>query len=246
MRQSIVDISALAKALAPVGQSNDIFAAGLGPNLAVDFSRVYFVGHSYGAITGGMNLAVNPRLTRAVTYAGGATSIDVFSNPGSVYSATLNSLLGGGGIQPGTPSYLKMLQIGKWILDPADPANYLHYVLPAVLPNPFVAVGLGAYFPSQPRDVLAEISLGDGSVPNAQNTFYAGRLGLPVPAAGDPGTSSFVQWYVNAASGADPVTAKVNHGNLLDFAVPTLTGQAQSNAADFLVNPVGQAATVRP
>jgi hypothetical protein len=245
MRQSVVDISALAKALAPIGQSGDAFAAELAARgLAVDFSRVYFVGHSYGAITGGVSLAVNPRLTRAVTYAGGATGMDVFSNPGSVYSAALNGLLGGAGIQPGTPDYLKTLQIGKWILDPAEPANYLHYVLPAVLPNPFPA-SLQAFFPSQPRDVLAEISLGDGSVPNAQNTYYAGRLGYPVPAAGSPATDSNVQWYIDPAH----VGSTVSHGNLLDFiggVDGSLTKQAQSNAAQFLVSPAGQAASVYP
>ncbi len=256
IRQDVIDKSALMKALAPVPFASNAFSSELAARgLAVDPTKVYFVGHSFGAITGAASLAANPRIRLGVAYAPGATALDVFANPESRYNAILVGLLSGAGIAPGSPDFLKTLQIGKWILDPADPANFLSYALTGSLPvplgkttnSPFEGTALAAIWPAQPqRDALIQMSLSDGSVPNAQNTYYAARLGYPVPAAGSASTSSNVQWFVNAASGADPVAAKVNHSNLLDFFVPTLTQQAQSNAADFLTNPVGQAATVRP
>ncbi len=248
MRQDVIDKSALVKALGPVPFASNAFSSELAARgLAVDPTKVYFVGHSYGAITGAMSLTVNPRISRGVVYAGGATAMDVFANPESRYNALLVGLLGGAGIAPGSADFLKTLQVGKWILDPADPANFLSYALPGALPSPFAGTPLATFFPAQPqRDVLVQISLGDGSVPNEQNTYYGARLGLPIPSAGSAATDSRVQWFVNAASGADPVTDRVSHSNLLDFGVGTLTRKAQSNAADFLASPSDQAATVRP
>jgi pimeloyl-ACP methyl ester carboxylesterase len=216
----------------------------LGRGLAVDPLRTYYVGHSFGAISDAITLAANPRVVRGVLAAPGATAVDVFSSPESHYSANLNALLATATppILPGTSDYLKTLQVAKWILDPAEPANFVSFVLPGALPNPFQGSALQAFFPAQPaRDVLSQFSYKDGSVPNAQNAYYAGRLGYPVPPVGSAATDSNVQWYF------DPVgPGTVSHSNILDFKIDSLTRQAQSNAAQFLVTPVGQAATVTP
>jgi hypothetical protein len=250
MRQDVVDKSALGKALGPIPFDPNSFAMTLaGQGLAVDPTRTYYVAHSYGAITGAMTLAVNPRVSRGVLAAPGATAIDVFSNPDSHYSAVLNALLSSAGISPGTSDYLKTLQLGKWILDPADPANFVSYVTPGALPTPFdpavsgttTTAPLAALFPQPQRDILSEFSFKDGSVPNAQNAYYAGRLGYLIPPVSPAATDSFVQWYF------DPVPpGTVSHENLIDFKNASLTQQAQSNAAEFLVNPAGQTGTVIP
>jgi len=95
------------------------------------------------------------------------------------------------------------------------------------------------------RDVLAQLSLCDNSVPNPQNLYYAGSLGLLAPAT--PGTSStgLVQWFTQTGAAACPADA-VTHGNLIDFAIPTLTQQAQSYLGGFLASPANVVTPVLP
>ncbi len=251
LRQDVIDVSALVKALAPVGKSSDAFAAHLESThgIAVDFSKVYWVGHSGGVFAGTASLAANPRITRAVAYAGGATAIDVFANPESHFNAALVDLLGGAGIAPGTPDYLKFLQIGKWILDPADPANFARYVVPGGLFTAFAVPPLDpdlvALWPSQPaREVLTQLSICDGTVPNAQNTLLSALLGLPVPAPPTT-TTGRVQWFSQTGAGTCPGD-QVSHSNIIDFATPSLTQQAQTAIGSFLATPANVATPVTP
>jgi hypothetical protein len=250
LRQDVIDVSALVKALAPTSlPANPEFIeylANFHGGLQVDPTQVYWIGHSGGVFAGTASIAANPRITRAVTYAGGATAIDVFANPDSHYNANLLQLLGGAGIQPGTPDYLKFLQIGKWILDPADPANFARYVVPAGpgLPNQL----LGGLQP--PRQVLTQLSLCDGTVPNTQNTLFSGLLGrtptgLPlvdatfgdwrVPAPGTT-TSARAQWFSKTGAAACPADA-VGHSNPWDFGNASLAWKAQAEMAGFLASP---------
>jgi pimeloyl-ACP methyl ester carboxylesterase len=229
LRQNIIDTSAVVKAIAPVGKSTDAFASWLeaGYGLAVDFSKVYYVGHSYGAIHGIASVAANPRVGSLVDIAGGATSIDVFANPESHYNSVFTGLLAGAGIFPGTPDYLKFVQIGKWILDPADPANFARFT---------TSNTLGTLPPSFPapatRPALAQLSLCDATVPNAQNTYLASQLGLTVP---DPAstTSGRVQWFMQTGAASCPADG-VSHSLVADFSIPSLTYKLQGNAAAFL------------
>jgi dienelactone hydrolase len=252
LRQDVIDKSALVKALAPIGKSADAFAAYLEAThgLAVDFTKVYFVGHSGGVFSATASLAVNPRFTRAVTYAGGATAIDVFANPESRYHANLVALLAGADVTEGSADYLKLLQIGKWIMDPADPANFAKHVIPGSLPSPFAlppfsATPLAALWPAQPvRDVLTQLSICDGTVPNAQNQLFSALLGLSVPSPSSA-TTGRVQWYAQTGAGVCPGDA-VTHSNLLDFVTPSLTQQAQAYASDFLASPANVVTPVLP
>lgn len=267
LRQDVIDQSALVKALAPVGASTDAFASHLETThgIAVDYSRIYWVGHSGGVFSGTASLAANPRITRAATYAGGATAIDVFANPESHYHANLVALLSSAGISEGTADYLKFLQIGKWILDPADPANFARHVVPAAgtpLPNPFAAPPLSLGFPAlaaigatQPaREVLTQISMCDGTVPNAQNTLLSALFGrkddgtyvsgyaVPAPATS---TTAHVQWFSQTGAALCPGDA-VGHSNLLDFSSPSLAAQAQASIGSFLAIPANVVTPVLP
>jgi hypothetical protein len=258
LRQDVIDVSSLIKALAPLGPSADPFATYLATRsqglLAVDSSKVYWIGHSFGVFAGTASLAANPRISRAVTYAGGATAIDVFANPQSYYNASLIQLLAGAGVAPGTPDFLKFLQIGKWILDPADPANFAPYVVPAEpgqgLPSP-----LGGKQPS--RQVLTQVSLCDGTVPNTQNTLLSGLLGrrsdgtslvdatfgdwrIPAPASG---TTSRTQWFSMSSNAVCPGDA-VGHSNPWNFATSAaLAWKTQAEMAGFLSSPSPSNAT---
>lgn len=271
LRQNTIDLAAVVKALAPLGDSSDAFASYLKArfDLSVDHTKVFWIGHSGGVFAGTQSLAVNPRITRAVAYAGGATAVDVFANPQSSFHASLVALLGSAGIAEGTSDYLKTLQIAKWILDPADPANFARYVVRASttpLPNPFAAGPLSVAFPalaaigaSQPaREVLTQISLCDGTVPNAQNTLLSGLLGrqddgsfvsgygVPTP---DTSTTAHVQWFssqAGATGGASCPTGVVGHSNPWDFSNPSLAQQAQGFMGGFLASPANVVTPVVP
>ncbi|HVO17893.1 MAG TPA: hypothetical protein VMU15_01470 [Anaeromyxobacter sp.] len=241
LRQDIIDQSALVKALAPAGGSTDAFAAHLaGEGIGVDYTQVYWVSHSLGSIQGAVDIAVNPRISRAVLDVPGATVVDIFADPASVYHAALLALLAP--IQENTPAYLQTLQLAKWILDPAEPANFGSHVALDPLVSP-----LNASFPNPDRvgAILVQNALCDGSIPNTENAFFDSQLGLLVPTAGDT-TNGYVQWYVNAASGATCPADATTHGFLLDYVNLSLTTQAQTTAASFLSSPSAEPATVRP
>ncbi|HEY6003613.1 MAG TPA: hypothetical protein VIV57_12120 [Anaeromyxobacter sp.] len=251
LRQDIADQSFLALALArPAALRGpgplDPLAAHLDTTygIAIDPTKVYFVGQSLGAMQGTLNVAANPRFTRAVLAEGGATAIDIFANPDSSFHQTLVDLLAAAGIVEGTPEYLQFLQIAKWVLDPSDPANFAGTLLGGT-DHPRLPIGL-PFAPAQPAEVLAQAALCDGTIPNPQNQELAGLVGVIPPLPPDTvGTGDF-QWFINSAAGATCPTDAATHGVLLDFVHPTLTAQAQASVADFLSSGAAQSTPVRP
>jgi hypothetical protein len=242
LRQDVIDQSALVKALAPYGLSADAFAQHLlaNGNYAIDPTKIYWVSQSLGSIQGAVDLAANPRFSRAVFNAPGATVVDIFANPQSGFHQTLLDLLAP--IEEGSADYLKLLQVAKWILDPADPANFAPHVLTDRLPSPLDGVLPG--LPSS-RSALAQFALCDPTIPNTQNAYFASQLGLTVPAANAGGTGR-VQWFINSASTQTCPADGATHGFLLDGVHVNLTTQAQTAATTFLVTEANQAVTVRP
>jgi hypothetical protein len=242
LRQDIIDQSALVKALAPTTQpaTMDAFEQHLKDtyDIAVDPTKVFWLSQSLGSIQGGVDLAVNPRFSRAVFNVPGATVVDIFANPESGFHARLLQLLAP--VQENTAEYLQLLQVAKWILDPADPTNFNRYVLDPTLHSPLNDAGI----PFPTREVLVQAALCDGTIPNAQNAFFASQLGITVPAPG-AGTTGRFQWYLNGASGAACPGNAATHGFLFDLVHPTLTGQAQATAVGFLASPADVPATVR-
>jgi hypothetical protein len=245
LRQDIIDQSALVKALAPTGQSTDAFAAHLaaftgGGAFAVDPTQIYWVSQSLGSIQGAVDIAVNPRISRAVFSVPGATIVDIFANPESRFHASLVSLVAP--IQENSPEYLQLLQVAKWILDPADPANFGRHVIASPLASPLNGAPFNFANPDRTGKILTQNALCDNTIPNTQNAYFASQLGLAVPAAG-AATNGFVQWYAKSAGVTCPADA-VTHGFLLDGANLSLTSKAQTTAGGFLANPSAQPATV--
>jgi hypothetical protein len=196
------------------------------------------VSQSLGSIQGAVDLAANPRFTNAVFNTPGATLVDVLANPKSEFHARLLQLIAP--VEEGTADYLKLLQVAKWILDPADPANFAGHVTANRLESPLDDLpGL-----PETRSALTQSALCDPTIPNEQNALFSALLGLAVPAAG-AGTSGYVQWYVGGAGTACPDDG-ADHGFLIRPVDPTLTTSAQAAAADFLADPAPKPATVRP
>ena len=111
------------------------------------------------------------------------------------------------------------------------------------LPNQFYPLLPGTTQP--PRAVLTQLSLCDGTVPNAQNTLLSGLLGrkddgthvtgydVPLPASSV--LQSHVQWFSQSQFAICPGDM-VGHSNPWDFSSPYLAGVAQQSAAQFLLD----------
>jgi hypothetical protein len=234
LRQDVIDQAALVYALAPAtprAAGADAFAEHLAlSGLAVNPNEVYFASLSLGSENATLSVAVNPRFKKGAFHAGFATIVDDLSNPASSDNARLLALLASATppIVPGTPAYLQFLQVAKWVLDPADAANYA----------PLIAASA--------KPVLSQIGLCDTRIPNAQSQYFTAMLGLPVPAAGAAGTG-FTQWFIDSAATASCPADGVDHGFLIDpTQSPSLTAQAQASFADFLATGAPQPTTVRP
>jgi hypothetical protein len=233
IRQDVIDEAALVNALAPAAPraaGTDAFATHLlASSLAVNPDQVYFASLSMGSENATLSVAVNPRFKKGAFNAGFATIVDVSANPASSDHAVLLGMLSQAGIAPGSADYLLFVQLAKWILDPADAANYAPLIQASGKP------------------VLSQLALCDPRIPNAQAAYFTGLLlGAPVMPAGTPGTG-FTQWFVNSASSQSCPADLVAHGFLVDpSTTPLLTAKAQASFADFLDTSSPQLTTVRP
>lgn len=240
-RQDIIDQSALVRAVTSSNGQTALRAALSSPGaFSIDSAEVYYVGQSLGAIQGTVNIAANPRFSKAVLNAGGGALPDIFDRS-PAFSTQIAQLLASLGIEKGTSAYLQFLQVAKWVLDPADPINFAQNLvtspLPNLLANPDGSVAQSA------KTVLGQAARCDNVVPNSTNELLYGLIGLkPVNPLGDPdGTGTGpLQWYMVDTTTACPDDGSTGaggaaHGFLLDFANQSLTTKAQTDAATFLL-----------
>jgi hypothetical protein len=139
MRQDLIDESQLIRALALVppeaaGTHNVVFEHMFGQNLIIDPGAIYYSGQSLGSIQGTMDVATNPRISKAVFNVGGGSIVDIFTNS-PAFAPAVDWLLAGIGIQRGTAGFLQFLVVAKTILDPADPINFAGHLTANTLPN---------------------------------------------------------------------------------------------------------------
>jgi hypothetical protein len=236
-RQTVLDLQQLVTSLKACG------VTGCG-KLKVDPSRILYFGHSLiggnlGAITLGLT-----ELKTGVLNAAGAGWFDILENTAqtAAFQCPLVDALIDAGVLTGAkfdpdantglcttdawkamPGYRQFAAIGRWILDPADPANFAALLAPtsfllqrieddAVLPD-VASDNLGA-LAGQPRaDASCAVPLGTSIVPSTA------LLAAP--------TSSHFLGYRSVAPG-DPACPPGNtygHGSLLR-PEPSVTGQS--------------------
>jgi hypothetical protein len=242
LRQDVIDHAFLTLALARpaalrAGYTPDALETYLAAthDLGVDPTRVYWASQSLGSVVGTLNLAANDRFSRAVLNTGGATLVDIFANPTSGYHDDLVALLATNDppIQEDTAGYRQFLQVAKWILDPAEPANFAARVA---------------------TPLLFQAAYCDGTIPNDQNELLAALLGATPPLPATTATTGRFQWFLGTASGdvgacpapgAQPPPSAVSHGFLLASTSP-VTIAAQSALADFLATGDAQPTPFRP
>ena len=183
------------------------------------------MGQSLGSINGMVNVAVTPAFTSAVLNAGGGTFTDIAADS-PAFQAQLNQLVTSLGVTPGSAAFLQLLQVFKWVIDPADPINFASTLAARGIP------------------ILGQAARCDNVVPNKENQLFYGLLGKAPTNPVGPQANSTMQWYMLDTTTACPTDGTTGqgatHGFLLDFALPaptnpTLTLKAQANARDFLL-----------
>lgn len=247
IRQDFLDQSMLVRVLTSTnGQA--VLSAAADSAVAIDPNRVFYVGQSLGSVEGTGDLATNPRISRAVLNVGGATIMDILTtspNLGGPFLAVLASI----GIVPGTPEYLLFLITTKWILDPADPANFARHLVTSPLPNLLADPSGG--IAQAPKAILGQGARCDLTVPNSTNELLYGLIGLgplePTAASATPG----LQWFMSSSAGSCPTDATTgpgaSHGFLLDWTHPAMAAAAQENVVSYLLGgPVAPTPVVVP
>lgn len=245
MRQDLIDESQLVRAIAfqaenktgPTGHSVDDrlinrAIAATGGTMIIDPFAVYYSGQSLGAIQGAMNVAANPRISKAAFNVGGGTLVDVFATA-DAFKASFKTLLMGLGIDPDNPDdaakLLQFLVVGKTVLDPADPINFMGHLTSNTLPNVLVDPPV----PQAAKKILSQIAGCDNTVPEPFGFVYAANAGLgPLPPNDGVGTFQVFTSAAPAVPGC--IFRPVPHSFLTDFTNPTLTTTAQSDIADFV------------
>ena len=235
IRQDILDQSMLVRVMTTANGAA-VLSAAAGAPVSINPGKVYYVGQSWGSIEGTLDLASNPRFSRAVLNVGGATLTDILTTAPSFKNLTLG-LLESLGIQPGTPEYLRFIIGAKWILDPADPANFAQHVTANTLPN--LLVDPSGQTPQTPKAILGQGARCDVTVPNPTNELLYGLMSLAPLNPTTPSTTPGLQWFMNSTVGTCPADGSVGpgapHGFVLDWTNPAMATAAQQNVVSYLL-----------
>jgi len=254
LRQDIIDQSQLVRAIAfvPSGApptGHPVFDYLISKGVVIDPGTIYFVGQSLGAIQGTLDVATNPRISKAVLNVGGGTVVDIFTTS-PAFAANTAALLASLGIQAGANSaYLQFLVVAKTILDPADPVNFAGHLTANTLPNLLPPLGgnPNGTVPQAPKSILTQAAFCDQVVPNPWNFVLDSTAGsTPLPPTGAPGT--FELFFTGATppgltdcpsptSGLAPPASSVSHGFLTSWASTNPAGATavgQGRVAGFL------------
>lgn len=164
-RQAVSDLLHL---LARIDEIDVVSPGGGGPGGGPDFdaTSVHFVGHSLGAIIGGVFLEYAPTVhtvnTATLGMAGGQLAYLLQNSPN--IGPTIDAGLATFGIFPGTPEYDLFFVGAQTVQDDADPINYADLLAPGG--------GGASSTPIHLLEVIGEppIALPDQTVPNSAPT----------------------------------------------------------------------------
>lgn len=182
----------------------------------IDGSKIHYVGQSLGGILGPLYTSASPAVKNAVfnVPAGDLTGVLLNSPAFAQAKAGFLAALAAQGLNPGTPGFDQFLVLGKTILDPADPLNYVY------------AVENGPASPATGREALIQYIEGDQVAPKAQTEA------LIATANRDPAKKQVTVSKFTPTEAELPLSKR--HSFLLDFSNPTITGTAQGQVVRFL------------
>ncbi len=229
LRQSVADLFALAYALEAMDYD--------GGGADFDTSKIYFLGHSLGAIAGVPFIAFETSIKAAVLAMPGggiAKTLDGSANFGPVLAAVLAF----NGIHKGSADYESFLGAAQSLLDTADPINYTALI--GGYRGLMVVEVVGGN--SSPSDLVVPNSVPDGNddgttvaAPLAGTDPFASALGLTQYHAS--ATGSHLQAWLRFTAGhhASPLRATDANGND-DALSARVTVEMQHEIATFLAS----------
>jgi pimeloyl-ACP methyl ester carboxylesterase len=215
LRESAADLIALTRSVGAM-------SLGATAGADIDTTKIHFVGHSLGAIVGGVYLGVTKSSdvwTGTLAMPGGGIAQLLLDSP--EFGPTIIAGLQAQGIQQGTTLFEQFFRDAQTAVDSGDPVNFIALAAAHHPLHVMQVVGGGASLPDQ-------------VVPNSatQRLIDAGGLTrIPAPAAPGPvlatgGTPPGHRAYVNFIVG--------NHGSIIDpTASPAATVEMQTETVSF-------------
>ena len=158
VRQGVADLFTLTKALQTMDYDGDP------NNTDFDASRIYFMGHSLGAIVGTVFLAMESNVQDAVLAMPGE-SLAKLLDGSAAFGPTIAAGLQANGVVKGTADYEAFMMAAQTVIDSADPVNYVD------------RAGNG-------RGVLLFQVIGDMVIPNTVPDANSPTGTVPAPLAG--------------------------------------------------------------
>ena len=198
VRQSVSDLFTLTYALEGMTAGTASF----------DTSRIYFIGHSLGAMVGTPFLALEPNVRDAALVFGGGSLPKILDGSAS-FGPTIAAGLGAKGVVKGTSDYESFLAVAQTAVDSGDPINYADAAV----------AGRGLLFfeiaggNSSPSDLVVPNTVPDGN--DSSGT-------VPAPLAGtEPLLTLMGLTQVNSDQQGSDLQHSIkfvvgNHGSLLD------------------------------
>ncbi|MGN6105850.1 MAG: hypothetical protein ACTHU0_12160 [Kofleriaceae bacterium] len=235
IRQTVLDLHGLTAALKSCG------AAGCGA-LKVDAAKIQYMGQSLGGIIGSTLTATNPDLKASVLNVPGVGWVDILENTetlaircmlvdglidatiltGDKWNPTAMTGLCTTDAWKAQPGYRQFSMIGRWVLDPADPANFTRKLAP--------------------KKFLIQEVVGDTVVPNVA-TMNEGLLVGQTAATADPATSATPM--PSAAITTNPTASKWVQYPTITTPAPNIFGHGSLLQPPALSGTGGQLGTVR-
>jgi pimeloyl-ACP methyl ester carboxylesterase len=200
--------------------------------------KTHYLGHSLGAIVGGVFLAVVPATdvsTGTLANPGGVLAQLLIDSP--TFAPQINAGLGAQGLAPGTTLYAQFIRDTQTVIDSGDPVNFIALAT-AQHPIHLLQVVGSTPAPASCNPSAPANGCPDQVVPNSatQALITASAYGpaaaagtlmrIPAPAAPGPllNASGF-RAYVNFVQG--------DHGSIIDDVVPAVTAEMQGEAISF-------------
>lgn len=236
LRQGAADLITFERSIAGATIANagnsTIFAAG----------KTHYLGHSLGAIVGGVFLAVVPASeVSTATFAspGGEVSRLLIESP--TFGPQINAGLAAQGVTPGTTLYAQFWRDAQTVVDAGDPINFIGLAA-AQHPIHLLQVVGSTPPPASCNPAAPANGCPDQVVPNSatQALITASAYG-PAAAAGTLTRITAAQAPV--VSNPAGIRAYVNfiegdHGSVIDDVVPAVTIEMQTEAISFTGAPI--------
>lgn len=207
IRQGAADLMQLNKVLRDGIPELDAMGNPTG-NMALQATKVYFVGHSLGAITGITYLGnIAPGDITAATLAMPGASIPKLLDGSSSFAPRIAAGLAASGVESGTPAYETFMSFAQQAVDAADPINYIEAAKANTQLHLIEVVGDGA---ANLPDVTVPNKVVEGDIANGAHTVFESA-----PLAGTDPLAAILGSAANDAG--DTTTRMVPNGDAAVF-----------------------------